>query len=99
MLFCTNTRESSQQVYNLGKALGSELVPSTRGLSLSEPRALPKDWQGRSRRKEPLQPGATEGGWRHRGWHFWPIFFILRSQSKPIEGEDTGRASDFRSMC
>lgn len=62
MLLCTNTHESSQQVYNSGKALGSELVPSTRGLSLSEPRALPKDWQERSRRKEPLQPGS------HRGW-------------------------------
>lgn len=46
MLFCTNTHENSQQVYNSGKASGSELVPSTRGLSLSEPRALPKDWQG-----------------------------------------------------
>lgn len=34
-----------------------------------------------------------------RGWRFWPIFLILRSQSKPIEGEDMGHASDFRSMC
>lgn len=65
MLFCTNTRESSQQVYNSGKALGSELVSSTRDLSLSEPRALPEDWQGRSRRKEPSQPGSSQAGGLH----------------------------------